>query len=271
MTELENAIAALEKSLGISVTIVDYQGTFRTGLDAMVFSSARQSHRKNPVCEYGFCENCVEHCRHAMNAQGLVSDRPFVGTCWKGVTELVVPMNYRGRHLGMFYAGSWRLPSSPPPEDLPDNFHSAWLALPEFNIEAECLLPILRIFVGGILNEMETIRTRITPPDSTAARIQVFFLERAEQGITLNELATHLGLSRSRASFLLSKHFGKSFPAMLHEERIARAAVLLTASELKIMEIAEKTGFSDANHFSKVFRRIKGITPGEFRGLSRGR
>jgi AraC-like DNA-binding protein len=45
-----------------------------------------------------------------------------------------------------------------------------------------------------------------------------------------------------------------------------RAAKLLTnAAFLPVKEVAIISGFDDANYFSKVFRRIYGITPTEFR------
>ena len=44
-----------------------------------------------------------------------------------------------------------------------------------------------------------------------------------------------------------------------------RAKELLCGTQLKLYEIAEKTGYSDPKYFSKVFREATGLTPAEYR------
>ena len=44
------------------------------------------------------------------------------------------------------------------------------------------------------------------------------------------------------------------------------AVRLLKNTELSVKEIALKTGYSDSNYFAKVFKRINGVIPSEFRG-----
>ena len=51
--------------------------------------------------------------------------------------------------------------------------------------------------------------------------------------------------------------------------RIQKAAELLSATDLKISEIGEQCGFQDISYFTRSFREIKGMTPGEYRQTSR--
>ena len=47
--------------------------------------------------------------------------------------------------------------------------------------------------------------------------------------------------------------------------RISKAIELLQYSDMRISEIAEKVGFPDASHISKVFKQLMGKGPREFR------
>lgn len=47
--------------------------------------------------------------------------------------------------------------------------------------------------------------------------------------------------------------------------RIAEAAILLRSTSNPLNEIAVKTGFSDSNYFGRKFKRLTGLSPGEFR------
>ena len=49
------------------------------------------------------------------------------------------------------------------------------------------------------------------------------------------------------------------------EFRINKAKELLHQKDLKLVEIAEKLGFNDANYFAKTFKKITGITPTQYK------
>ena len=58
---------------------------------------------------------------------------------------------------------------------------------------------------------------------------------------------------------------GKSFVDYLNQLKINHACVYLEQNYLKVYEIAYKVGFQDEKYFTKVFKKIKGITPKEYR------
>ena len=47
--------------------------------------------------------------------------------------------------------------------------------------------------------------------------------------------------------------------------RVQRAAELLASTDRKIQDIAGACGFQDMSYFTKTFRELKGVTPGEYR------
>lgn len=67
---------------------------------------------------------------------------------------------------------------------------------------------------------------------------------------------------------LLRKKVGKTFKEILTEVRLKKAISLLKNSSLKNYEVAEAVGFSDAQYFSQVFKKIYGITPNEWKKLN---
>ena len=264
---IENSIVALENTLGLSITIVDNAGVFHTNQGVAIFDSRRQSHTKNPVCGIGFCKKCRSHCRFAMNKKSLKFQEPFVETCWKGVTEIIVPLWMDGIHYGMLDAGSWRKTESVPPAGLPKKFYTAYKKLSVLS-EAEKLEElknILTVFSTGILSLLKELNAFEAVPDTRGNQIMEFIKNHAIERIELSDVAAHLNLSCSRTSYLIRNILNKSFPELLNEERLNRVKTLLTASNMTLREIAVQTGFNDEYYLARMFKRQNGQTPGQYK------
>jgi Response regulator containing CheY-like receiver domain and AraC-type DNA-binding domain len=86
-----------------------------------------------------------------------------------------------------------------------------------------------------------------------------------EQHLSLGEVADHVYVSQWHLSKLLNRETNQSFFDLLGSMRIAKAKELLADPALRIHEIAETAGFSDVAHFSRSFKKLTGLTPGEYR------
>jgi len=86
--------------------------------------------------------------------------------------------------------------------------------------------------------------------------------------IGLEEIAHELGIHRVYLSNIFKTEIGKSFSKYLLQYRIQKAIELMTATELKNYEIAERTGFANSQQFSSSFKKVTGITPTEFKQKS---
>ena len=82
--------------------------------------------------------------------------------------------------------------------------------------------------------------------------------------ITLTDISESLHLCESECTRLFKRHMNTTLFAFLQEYRIERSLEYLNTKE-SISTIAEKTGFSDSNYYSKVFSKIKGCSPREYR------
>lgn len=87
-----------------------------------------------------------------------------------------------------------------------------------------------------------------------------------DKPLPVDELARVSGLSRAHFSRVFAESEGVPPAEFVLQRRMQRAAKLLTkAAFIPVKEVAIMSGFDDANYFSKVFRRIYGINPTEFR------
>jgi AraC-like DNA-binding protein len=268
---IENSLVALEKSLNLSITIVDNAGAFHTSQGMAIFDSERQSHRKNMVCDISFCKKCQAHCRYAMNEKCAKIQEPFVERCWKGISQVVVPLRRDGINYGMLYAGSWRQTEFMPHTGLPKKFYTAYDKLPLLpSLEKiEEFKSILIVFATGILSLLKELNAFEGVPDTRGNRIMEFIKIHAVEKIELADVAAHLDLSCSRTSYLIRKTLNKSFPELLNEERLRRVKTLLASSHMTLNEIATLTGFNDEYYLARTFKRQNGQTPGQYRKLSR--
>lgn len=69
-------------------------------------------------------------------------------------------------------------------------------------------------------------------------------------------------------STLFHSHVGKTIVTFLTEVRIQNACILLKETNSQIKEIAQEVGYQDIHYFYKIFKKLKGVTPLEYRNSS---
>ncbi|MBV8389500.1 MAG: helix-turn-helix transcriptional regulator [Mucilaginibacter sp.] len=89
-----------------------------------------------------------------------------------------------------------------------------------------------------------------------------------KENITVNHLAGRANLHQDYFSRLFVKYTGQRPLTYLHEKRIERAQYLIATTALSFGAIAEKTGFENLPHFSKIFKKVTSLTPGEYKKLN---
>lgn len=83
--------------------------------------------------------------------------------------------------------------------------------------------------------------------------------------LTLDDLAERFYLNKFYLSRIYKEQFGIPINAYLLQVRITHAKRLLRFSDLTIEKIGQKCGMHDANYFTRIFKKIEGVTPGEYR------
>ena len=126
-----------------------------------------------------------------------------------------------------------------------------------------CLQSMWRLLLEHITYEPQASRENSLEYDRIK-KILSYIEENYQNKITLNDIAGHIHLCESECTRLFKRHMNTTLFAFLQEYRIERSLEFLQAGE-PISDVALNTGFSDPNYYSKVFTKIKGCSPREYR------
>ncbi|WP_134684004.1 response regulator [Brevibacillus migulae] len=96
-------------------------------------------------------------------------------------------------------------------------------------------------------------------------RVLSFIHEHFQEDITMEQAAEHVNLSPFYFSKMFKLHSGETFIDYLTRLRIERAKRLIANLELSLKEICFEVGYKDPNYFSRVFKKVTGLTPTEYR------
>lgn len=97
-------------------------------------------------------------------------------------------------------------------------------------------------------------------------RTTIALMETHLQGeLSLEELAQSVNLSASRFRHLFKAETGVAPAQYLKVIRLRRAQELITTTYLSMKQVMSSVGVHDTGHFAKDFKRMYGLTPGEYR------
>lgn len=96
--------------------------------------------------------------------------------------------------------------------------------------------------------------------------VKKYITKNMKMKLSMKELSSQFGFVPSYLSMIFREAEGKSPTEYLTDLRIENAKKLfLQSTDMAINEIAERVGFSDPLYFSKVFKKVTGITPSQYR------
>lgn len=126
-----------------------------------------------------------------------------------------------------------------------------------------CLQSMWRLLLEHITYEPQASRENSLEYDRIK-KILSYIEENYQNKITLNDIAGHIHLCESECTRLFKRHMNTTLFAFLQEYRIERSLKFLQDDQ-PVSAVADKAGFSDPNYYSKVFAKIKGCSPREYR------
>lgn len=86
--------------------------------------------------------------------------------------------------------------------------------------------------------------------------------------LTLDEIANHVFLSRSYISSIFKKETGNSLISYINHVRVEKSKGFLLDRSISLADIAGLCGFDDQSYFSKVFKKVVGVSPKKYRDSS---
>lgn len=101
-------------------------------------------------------------------------------------------------------------------------------------------------------------------PNRLVSDVKRFVLEHYAERLQLPDVAERFKVSPNHLSSLFKRKAGVGFSEYLAEVRVAKAKELIREGGRKVYEVAPLVGIEDAFYFSKVFKKVCGMTPSEY-------
>ncbi len=295
---LQSVMENIERQTGLHMSFDDmtgYQTGFHRDIPAMDLDWAHQLHSCD-FCQFAGgspvrTKDCVVN-KLACNRIVVRQRRRLEGLCHLGIFEMAEPLVFQGTVLGIFYFGSVLVKGREAASRKKVRRHCARRGLdPASYLEALARVPVidpatipahresLRVVVKLAHHFCETAglraetyrRRKLRFPYTDPEKLPVVVAE-ALRYITANlsetfivkDIAQHVRCHPDFLSRKFKQHTGIDLSLYIQNARIERAKQLLQQPHMDIGQAADLAGFSDRVHFSKVFRRVTGVTPGTF-------
>jgi AraC-like DNA-binding protein/ligand-binding sensor protein len=205
----------------------------------------------------------------------------YTTTCQLGFTDTAVPVKMGQRLIGFLQTGQIfrRKPSLA-------QFNKTALLVAEWGINISrdqlqslyfsskvlppkqyaAMVELLQTFADHmslISNQIILTQAHSEPPVITRAK--AFIAENQSEDITLGQVAKAVNTSTFYFCKMFKKATGINFTDYVSRVRIEKAKNLLLNPNLRVSEIAYAVGFQSLTHFNRVFKRISGNSPTQFR------
>ncbi|HEY0256607.1 MAG TPA: helix-turn-helix domain-containing protein [Candidatus Methylacidiphilales bacterium] len=288
-----------ERASGLHLSFDDLTG-MHTGMHNDVSSMKLDFDHQVHSCS--FCnfakstERGLSDCqRNKMAVNRLVIRKrgDLAGFCHLGLLDLAEPLIHQGRVLGVFFYGSvvvrekekaarqrirrycvrWGLDPKPYYVALEKLPMIEEKSIPEHRASLRTVVALARHFCESGSIRAEIFKTKkLKLPYMDPEEVPFIVKETMRYATThlhetfiVKDLASHLRCHPDFLSRKFKQYTGLELSSYLLQIRIGRAKQLLDNPKIGIEDAAEQSGFSDRGHFSKVFRRMTGVTPGQYK------
>lgn len=120
-----------------------------------------------------------------------------------------------------------------------------------------------------LADEIEGVQQKETAEENgnsgLVERAREYMEEYYNEDLTLQKVAEIVGISSGYLSTLFSQFLNEGFVDYLNRIRIEHACAYLKQNYFKTYEIAYKVGFRDEKYFARVFKKVTGMTPSEYK------
>jgi AraC-like DNA-binding protein/ligand-binding sensor protein len=243
----------------------------------------RNRRNENPFCAMlaqtnRTCAACLEVQQQAVDA---ATDRPATVTCFAGLCDTTVPIKLGERTVGFLQTGQVALR-----ETSKSGFKKISAKLIEWGLKIDltrleeayfntkvltqrqyaAVIRLLEIFgkhLSLAANRMTVQDAEAEPPMIRRAKAHI--AGHYGDPISLDEIARAMHVSTFYFCKMFKKATGLTFTDYLGRVRVEKAKNLLLNPHLRVSEIAYTVGFQSLTHFNRIFRKVAGEAPTDFR------
>ncbi|SFB51415.1 two-component system, response regulator YesN [Cohnella sp. OV330] len=150
--------------------------------------------------------------------------------------------------------------------------HSVPLAEPNelaYARDAFFRLPDLAAIRSELLRRIEAALSRVQAKNNNGQHVyaimQYIREHYHEDGLSINRMAEHLYLTPTYLCRIFKEKTGKTINRHITEVRIEKAKEYLKDGRVKLSDVSSRVGYQSANHFTKLFKKMTGLNPSEFK------
>lgn len=129
---------------------------------------------------------------------------------------------------------------------------------------AKSIVDLEKLLISEINEFFAHIRSLKSDP-VVSKIISIIEEKYSDVDLSLNTISDDIYMSPSYICVLFKKETNKTIIQYINEFRIERSLELLRDKRYRINDIADMVGFSSSNYYSKTFKKIKGVSPNEYR------
>jgi AraC-like DNA-binding protein len=119
-------------------------------------------------------------------------------------------------------------------------------------------------FTTFLFNEKYDLSGKLSNKDSIDMAID-FLSKHVDSTLSLEEIASAVNLSPSHFSYLFKQKTGYSPIEYFNHLKVQKACQYLLFTKLRIKEISQELGVEDQYYFSRMFTKVMGLSPNEYR------
>ncbi len=282
---------ALLQAVRESKTYREYERAFSdaTGLPVALrpLESWQLAHHgkrhENPFCglmaqKSNACASCL---RVQQNLVAGVTDKPRTVTCDAGMVETAVPIRLGQKILGLLQTGQVfrQKPTQRQFDRITGKMENWGMKLDKARVgslyfntrvvapkQYEAQVKLLDVFaqhLSMVSNQIAVRQEKAEPP--VIARAKQYIEEKHTEELSLGQVAKTVNTCTFYFCKIFKKATGLTFTKYLSRVRIEKAKHFLLNPNLRISEIAYEVGFQSLTHFNRVFKKIVGQSPTEYR------
>ncbi len=241
------------------------------------------SPHENPFCT--LMAKTSRSCAACLDVQEKIAENPGAGartvTCFAGLNDTAIPLRFGHELVGFLQTGQVFL-GQPTREKFAKTarqlldwglkvdltkaedawFHSRVLTPEQYQATVR-LLGIFAQHLAIVGNQILVQQQHAEPPVITRAK--EFIAAHQDEALSLGAVAKSVNTSTFYFCKLFKKATGLNFTDYVSRVRIEKAKNLLLNPNTRISEVAYEVGFQSLTHFNRVFRKVVGQSPTEFR------
>lgn len=259
--KLERAMYDFNRATGVSITLfdLDKRPVTLNGSSCCQYCASVAALRETKHSCSKSNNELLDRCKKTMHPEKHI--------CRAGLLDIAIPLIHADEVVGYLMIGQIKQ-NEKFPDDLfgsgadSDMLRHQYDLIPLF--DEEKIASITNI--GTMLTRYIMLENMVhSQPNRTFSLIESYVDEHLGERITVNSLAMETHISVSGIYKCLSRSRGCTPGEFICKKRLEKSVSLLLESELSISEIAEATGFSDAAHFSKIFKKAYSTSPLKYR------